>query len=313
MTVIVVGEAVLDRVRALDGQVTEVPGGSPANVAVALQRAGVSTTLRARLSRDPAGRVLHAHLRANDVDLRDAPEVDDPALVVEAVISATGVPAYTFHLDRAADLHWTAEELAQPVPPTARLIHTGSLAASMTPSGPRIRAWATTTGLPISYDINVRPSVWSSSSDREATAEQVAAWVSHACLIKASDEDIAALHPEQTWQEWAAQNSHGRLIVITLGAEGSSAWRDGAECARVAGERVDVVDTVGAGDTFMAWLVAGVLDQVADATVSEIPQALIALSDDVIAQIMHRAGAAAAITCSRRGCNPPFGDEVQSL
>ena len=309
MDVIVVGEVVLDRVHAPDGTVTEIPGGSPANVAVALQRAGVATSLRARLSRDAAGRQLKAHLLSVGIDLHDAPDVDEPALVVDVVISSTGVPAYTFHVQGAADLQWTDDELSAAIPPGTQVIHTGSLAASMQPAGPRIRNWAVRTHLPITYDINVRPSLWSEDADRIATVHEVDAWVRCASIIKASDEDIASLYPDTTWQRWAEHASEGRLLVVTCGADGCRVWRDGSELATIPADNVDVIDTVGAGDTFMAWLIRGVLQRAAD-THQDLPQALTSLSADALAGIATRATRAAGITCSRRGCDPPSAAEV---
>lgn len=303
------GEAVLDRVHAPDGTVAEIPGGSPANVAVALQRAGVTTSLRARLSRDAAGRLLKQHLLDNGVDLRDAPDVDEPALVVDVAISPWGVPAYTFHVHGAADLQWTDHELSAPIPAGTQVIHTGSLAASMQPAGPRIRDWAVHANLPISYDINVRPSLWSEDADRIATATEVDAWIRCASIVKASDEDIASLYPDTTWQQWAERTSESRLVVITCGADGCSVWRDGMELARVPADIVDVIDTVGAGDTFMAWLIRGVLQRAAD-THQDLREALRSMSADAIAEIATLASRAAGITCSRRGCDPPSAADL---
>jgi fructokinase len=299
MRVTVVGEAVLDRVRTADGQVTEVPGGSPANVALALARAGVHASLRARFSTDRSGRLLREHLQSEGVDLSAAIDTDDPALIVDADISATGSPTYTFHLEGAADFRWSADELHQAIPDGTRFLHTGSLAATTSPGAEVIRTWATSTGVPISYDVNVRPGVWAHDQDRERTAAQVSEWARAAVILKASDEDIENLMPNHSWQDWAGLMSHGRIVVITCGGDGAHVWREGRAILHVHPEPVQVVDTVGAGDTFMAWLLASLEHD-----------DVLALDTDELEAVTRRAVRAAAITCTRRGCDPPTRREM---
>jgi fructokinase len=301
MRVTVVGEAVLDRVRTADGQITEVPGGSPANVALGLTRAGVEASLRARFSLDRSGRLLRQHLLTEGVNLSASIDTDDPALIVDADISATGSPTYTFHLEGAADFRWTAGELDPVVPHGTRFLHTGSLAATMPPGAEVIRDWAMSTGIPISYDVNVRPGVWTGDSDRLQTAEHVAAWVQAATVVKASDEDIENLMPQTSWHDWAVLISHGRVVIITCGSDGAYVLREGQTVAHVRPQPVQVVDTVGAGDTFMAWLLR---------SLAEAPDAL-TLDATALTEATRTAVTAAAITCTRRGCDPPTLHEMQ--
>jgi fructokinase len=302
MRVTVVGEAVLDRVRTAEGHVTEVPGGSPANVALALARAGVATSLRARFSTDPAGLLLRRHLESEGVDLSASVATADPALIVDADIGASGSPTYTFHLDGAADFRWTADELQAPLPPATRFLHTGSLAATMQPGADVIRTWARSTGAPISYDVNVRPSVWADDSDRRQAALAVTEWVHLAAVVKASDEDIECLMPGRSWQDWAAEVSVGRVVVITCGGDGAHVVRDGHVIAHVRPTPVEVVDTVGAGDTFMAWLLAALAPA----------DDLMTLDVRSLEAAALTAVKAAAITCTRRGCNPPTAAEMRA-
>jgi fructokinase len=300
MRVTVVGEAVLDRVRTADGQVTEVPGGSPANVALALARAGVHASLRARFSTDRAGRLLRTHLLNEGVDLSASIDTEDPALIVDADISATGSPTYAFHLEGAADFRWRADELQPAIPEGTKFLHTGSLAATMSPGAEVIRAWAMSTGVPISYDVNVRPGVWADEHDRQRTAAQVSQWAQAAVIVKASDEDIETLMPDTRWQDWAEQMSQGRIVVITCGGEGAHVWREGRAVVHVRPEPVQVVDTVGAGDTFMAWLLASLAGD----------HNALDLDTDALESATRRAVKAAALTCTRRGCDPPTTGEM---
>jgi fructokinase len=305
MRVTVVGEAVLDRVHAPDGTITDVPGGSPANVALALHRAGIHADLRARFSRDAAGRVLRDHLHSQGVDLTASVDTDDPALIVDAVIASSGSPTYTFHLEGAADFRWTHEELTTPLPDGTRILHTGSLAATMQPGCKVLQEWASIQQVPISYDVNVRPGAWRDDADRQATARVAQGWIEIASVIKASDEDIEHLAPGTTWKEWVQDHGAGRLIVITRGGEGAVVIRDRHIVAQVSPAPVTVVDTVGAGDTFMSWLLAALANDDAVASGD-----FAAVDDSVLEQAARVAVHAAAITCTRRGCDPPRRDEV---
>lgn len=306
MRVTVVGELVLDRFRAADGSVEDVAGGSPANVALALHRAGVTSDLRARFSTDPAGRFLKNYLSTQGVNLAHAIDTDDRALIFLATVAADGSATYDFDLAGAADFQWTADELA-PVEPGTTLIHAGSLGAGIKPGGAVIRSWAVSQNVAISYDVNARPAAWSSEEDRYDNAGEVQQWCNVASLIKASDEDIENLLPTTHWQAWAAAQSEqdaphgtpgaGKTVVITRGGDGAIAFRNGTVIAETTPTPVEVIDTVGAGDTFMAWLIDGYITHGFTAA-GEIQRTL-----DIAAR-------AAAINCTRRGCNPPARDEV---
>lgn len=308
MNATVIGEVVIDRFFHPDGSVVDVAGGSSANTAIALQRSGIPTSLRARFSRDEAGRALRAHNAAQSLDLSASPDVDDAASVVEVRLAADGQPSYVFRLAGAADWQWTADELAAPLPADTALVHVGSLASVLEPGASRIRTWLT--GLSprplISFDPNARPAAAANDAEAQAMREAVEAWASVADFIKVSDEDLRWLAPTETEAAHAAAWSrHTNFVVMTRGAEGAAVFVDGALAIEVPGERVDVIDTVGAGDTFMAWLIKGVLEAIDAQSLASL-----AHDTDTLRAIVTRAGRAAAINCSRRGCNPPYANEV---
>ncbi len=308
MKATVVGEVVIDRFFQADGSVIDVVGGSASNTAIALQRSGVDTALRARFSRDAAGRILRAHNQAEHLDLSASPDVDDPASIVEVRLAADGQPAYVFRLEGAADWQWTAEELATPLPEGTGVVLVGSIASVRSPGGPRTRAWLT--GLSprplIAFDPNARPAAAQTEQAAREMRDGVAAWCRVADFIKVSDEDLRWLSPTVTEDDQAAAWSKAAgFVVMTRGANGSAVFVDGAMVCEVPGERIEVADTVGAGDTFMAWLIRGTLLETQARSLREL-----AHDTDALRAIVTKAGRAAAINCTRRGCNPPFAEEV---
>lgn len=308
MRATIVGEVVIDRFFHADGTITDVAGGSSANTAIALQRAGIDTSLRARFSRDEAGRALRAHNAAAHLDLSCAPDVDDPASIVEVRLAADGQPSYVFRLAGAADWQWTAQELAAPLPDGTALVHVGSLSSVLEPGGSRVREWlsALSPRPLISFDPNARPAAANSEAEAQAMRDAVAAWCKVADFIKVSDEDLRWLSPAATEADQAAAWSRDvAFVVMTRGAEGSAVFVDGGLLLEVPGEVVAVADTVGAGDTFMAWLIRGTLLALQSRTLPEL-----AHDKAAMLYIVTKAGRAVAINCTRRGCNPPYADEV---
>ena len=308
MKATVVGEVVIDRFFHTDGTITDVAGGSSANTAIALQRSGIDTALRARFSRDEAGRSLRAHNAAQQLDISASPDVDDAASIVEVRLATDGQPSYVFRLAGAADWQWTAQELATPLPDGTALVHIGSLASVLEPGASRLREWLL--GLAprplISFDPNARPAAANSAAEAQAMRDAVQGWCAVADFIKVSDEDLRWLSPGVPEAEQAAAwSQHTNFVVMTRGGDGSAIYVDGALVAEIPALKVDVVDTVGAGDTFMAWLIRGVLLALEAHTMQSLARDTAALRS-----IVETAGRAAGINCSRRGCNPPFPNEV---
>jgi fructokinase len=243
------------------------PGGSPANVAVALGRQGVPVTLATQLGKDEYGELIRAHLAASGVDLVVAPAPRTSSAV--AVIGPTGSAAYEF------DIVWDPEFAALPA---ADVIHVGSFSAfaGVAPDGM------------LSYDINVRSALMPPDA-----VSRVEAVVKRATILKASDEDLSWLYPSRSWEESAQAllDTGPSVVWVTRGGAGATAFAaDGRVDVRA--PAVQVVDTIGAGDTFSAGLIAGWLKWGADWE-----------------RIGMFAAGLAAQTSSRQGADPPWAHE----
>ena len=303
MHVTVVGEVVIDRFFHADGTIVDVAGGSSANTAIALQRSGIDTALRARFSTDAAGRALKAHNAAEGLDLSGAPDATEPASIVEVRLAADGQPSYVFRLAGAADWQWTDAELVTPLPSGTQLVHFGSIAAVWQPGAGRMRAWVSSMQPRplISFDPNARPAAASNDAEAHLMRDGIEAWVRIADFVKVSDEDLRWIAPSTPEDEKAASWSQlTNFVVMTRGAEGASVFVDGHRLFDIPGVETDVVDTVGAGDTFMAWLIRGVLLALETQSLTKL-----AHNDAQLRDIVSLAARAAAVTVSRRGCNPP--------
>lgn len=295
MSVLVVGEALVDIVRRADGSVVEHPGGSPANVAITLGRLGRSPRLLTSFGDDERGAGIRAWLEESHVDVIVAPA--ERTSTAAATLDATGAATYEF------DLTW---DLGDVDAPTADVLHIGSISAVLDPGGRQVadlvaRVRATTT---VTYDPNARPALM---GDPAEAAARVAELVALADVVKVSDEDVAWFHPDvdeehavQAWLDLGAA-----MVVVTRGGEGATAYRNGSS-TWVTAPKVDVVDTVGAGDTFMGALIDGLVA----AGVAGDRDALRSIDDDALSQILDRAARAAAVTVSRSGANPPWAAEL---
>ena len=310
VTFAVVGEALIDLVDPADGTPALAhPGGSPLNVAVGLARLGQRARFAGRFSRDPFGTLLRNHASRAGVDLSHAVVDPDRPSTIASVYLDEGVAEYHFYVEKTADFFWTRPELTVSIS-DADVVHYGSL-TSWLPPGDRVVAeliaevWATGRVL-ISYDPNVRPTL---QTDVERARQQVETAVGTAHVVKASSEDLAYLYGDRPlddiaaeWQAWGP-----RLVVITRGGDGSVVYLAGAEPFPQPIHRLPLVDTVGAGDSFMS----GLLDGLARTGLAA-PQGLATASREQIADIVDRAALISAITCSRAGANPPTAAEVDA-
>lgn len=293
---LVVGESLVDVVVAADGTSIERPGGSAANAAVALARLGRPVRLATAYGDDARGAAIAAHLAADGVASAGDPRVLERTSVARATIGADGAASYDF------DLEWRLGDVEALTP---RVVHVCSLGAVLAPGCDdvlalveRLRRAAT-----ISYDINARPALTGTGPDVVARVE---AMVARADLVKASDEDLLALWPDRDFS-LSAQALLGlgpSAVVVTRGPEGAT-WHaaDGASGAVLA-PAVEVVDTIGAGDTFGA----GLLDALWD----HLGARLDGVDDELWSHAVDHASRCAAITVGRVGADPPRRDELLS-
>jgi fructokinase len=302
----VVGESLVDVVtRSSHDEPTVHPGGSPANVAVALSRLGQRTALVTQIGADGYGALIRAHLERNGVGVILAGPAGQPTSRALARLDAQGAATYEF------DLSWEVRGLR--LAGGSAAVHVGSLGVMLAPGGEQVLALAESVcrrgEVVTSYDPNVRPSVTPDHSAVAATAERAAAC---AHIVKMSDEDLAFLFPGTTPARLAARflgNGRAtRLLVVTRGSDGAVVATRGSRFS-VPAVPVAVVDTVGAGDTFTAALLAGL----AGAGLLS-PAALaagVAREQDVLREIVGGALAAAALTCTRPGADPPTAGELR--
>lgn len=281
---LVVGESLVDIVLAPDGSTTERPGGSAANVAVALARLGRPVRLATAYADDARGRVLADRLADEGIVLASDPHAVARTSTAVATIGADGAAAYEF------DLEWRLHEISDAGP---RFVHVCSLGAVVAPGADvvlalleRLRGSAT-----ISYDVNARPAITGTGPE---VVERVESVVSLATVVKVSDEDLAALYPTLAPEEAAEHlRSMGpRAVALTCGDAGAT-WYAAGDPVTIAARPVPVVDTIGAGDTFAAAMIDALWDDL----------------DRDPAEVLTHAARAAAVTVSRAGADPPYRHE----
>jgi fructokinase len=304
----VIGEALVDLVPDGPGAgYRESPGGSPFNVAVGLARLENRTSLMARFADDRFGRLLRSAAEHEGIDVSAAPRAAERATVATAALDDTGQAAYAFDMDGTADWQWTAAEL-RAVNPATQVLHFGSIAAWTPPGAERIAGLARELGAAgavlISYDPNIRPAV---IGPRERAVGLVERNVRLAHVVKASREDVEWLYPDLRVGQVAAHWSDlgPSLVVVTDGADGASAYPRLGAPVRRPGRRVDVIDTIGAGDAFTAGLLTGLVRRRLHRN-----GRIGGISDGALGDILDEAILVAAITCERAGADPPRLEEL---
>jgi fructokinase len=311
----VAGEALVDLVPAPVGGYFEIaPGGSPANVAVGLARMGVPARLLARVADDLLGKRIREHLSHNGVQLDHAVAAREQTSLAMVSLDADGSPAYDFRISGTADWQWTPAEVAGALDPGVSgpvvALHSGSLALTMAPGDAVLRdlLMRASDTVTISYDPNCRPLLM--GNPREVLIG-VHSLLGVADVVKVSSEDlrwlVPDLTPEQVVDDWLSRGP--RLVAVTLGPEGVVAGTASGLRARRPGVAVKVIDTVGAGDTFSAALLAGLYS--AGVLGAEKRDDLAALDYSTLDELLHDAVLAAAICCSRRGADPPTRGDLR--
>ena len=281
-----------------------VLGGSPYNVAIGLSRLGSRATFISRVSKDGNGDALAAGLTNNGVDISFVLRDDRPTTLAFVMrgTAKTG-SRYSFYLDATSfDGPWPFPEKW---PESARHLHVGSISAVDPRHGERVieALKAARPNATVSYDPNIRPLV---TPDREKVADLVQRQASLAHFVKASEEDLLWLYPgrsvEQSLESWAAVGP--RFCIATLGDRGALAML-GSDRIAVPAPRIEVADTVGAGDSFMSALLSTMDRDAALGAGSGAP----GRAD--LERWLRFAACASAITCTRRGSDPPSLDEVE--
>lgn len=305
---VVCGETLIDLVPAHDAGDDSfrstwmaLSAGGPMNSAVALGKLGADAHFLGRLSKDAFGRQLRNHILASNVSLDLATESSQSTSIAVVSLNEDGVASYTFHFAETANFGWQIDDL--PRLDADDWLHIASLSCVVSPGAEVLLDWMTTVTSGVSYDINVRPTV---ITDPAVYWSRVQPWLravgGRRGIVKASDEDISFLagatsggDPVDVASGWVEQYGLG-LAVITMGPGGGVAVEPGGQVTAAAGFPTKVVDTVGAGDTFMAGFLDGHITLGLDLESS-----------------LRRGAAAASIVCSRRGAQPPSAAEVTEL
>ena len=300
---VVVGESLVDVVVPSDGSPRhDAVGGSCLNVAVGLARLDVPTTLVTRVGEDHYGELVVEHLRESGVHLGEG-----------SVVTGGTTSTATAHLDaeHAAtydfEIVWDLPALE--LPEGVAGVHVGSLGTVLEPGRAAVVDLvrrAVEDEVFVSYDPNIRPFFL---DDPAAAWRDVVALGAGARLLKLSDEDLRLLRPGSSEEDVCREllaGEHTELVVLTRGSRGAVAFTDGA-MLEVPAPRTDVVDTVGAGDSFMAAMLAMLNDW---DVLGGGDGALRALDDSHVELLVQGAVSAAAMTCSRRGANPPRRREL---
>lgn len=299
-SIYVVGEALMDCVATADGMLNPLVGGSPFNLARAASLRGANVHYLNRLSQDQFGQKMTKQLSDDGVMTVLGISTLPTSLAVVQV--KDGQPSYGFYREGIADRDYSVEEILQALSlKEPGILHTGSLML-VPPEHNKILSLlhgAKNQGWKISIDVNLRPKLTPNLEEYVHAVKQVA------CLadwIKASDEDLLLLGFGNVDKSSAAQVAKSfaadgaTRIALTFGGDGAWLEVDG-HCAHDAVPKVQVIDTVGAGDTFWGNCLADWAMQ---------PVGSAARVSDTLRIAMR----AAAINCTRPGCHPPTFEEL---
>lgn len=282
------------------------PGGSPLNVAVGLARLGANVEFAGKVSSDFFGRFLAAHLNHEGVGTRFLSHSEAPSTLAFVALE-DGEPAFSFYREGAADTLLLPGDLPEAIAQT-QFLHFGSISLMHQPTAgtiaglvERLRGRAM-----LSFDPNIRPGL---IGDRRGYRELLARLFQAADVVKISATDLRWFDPDRSLEQAAGMllEMGPALVAVTQGAKGAYArWHAGE--IRVPARAVDVVDTVGAGDAFTSGLLFSLVERgvTSRAGLQEMRPALLEVC-------LRFATAAAAVTCTRAGADPPRRDEVETV
>jgi fructokinase len=282
-----------------------IAGGSPFNVAVGLRRLGVDSALFAGLSTDYLGRRLLQVLQDEGVRAGYLVDFAAPTTLAMVAVGANGSPHYSFRGEGCADRQLKPEHLPQ-LGPEVRGLHIGSFSLVVQPIADTLLALVRRESGQrlISLDPNVR---LNPEPNIELWRSRVATLIELADLIKVSDEDLSLLYPEQAPQQviegWLQHRC--QLVFLTRGGAGATVFSKGHGSWSVPACSVKIADTVGAGDTFQAALIAWLTEQQLDSV-----EGVQSLGREQIDGMLKFAVQAAALTCSKTGPDLPYHHQL---
>lgn len=302
MKVLAVGEALIDIVEPTDGQTSEHVGGSPANVAMGVAALGHPTSLATHIGRDERGQRIADHLQEHHVSLAPGSQDAERTSTAKATLDADGGATYDF------DLAWHLPDVDLS---DIGHVHTGSIAATLQPGGTEVfeLICAARPGATVSYDPNARPTIMGEAHEARSIIEEN---IGRSDVVKASVEDLEWLYPgaepADVARLWTRLGP--ALVILTDGGEGAMAQHGPeAKISVIKARKVTVVDTVGAGDSFMSGLISGLLDAGLLGS-AQARERLAASPEHVIVAAIERAIATSAYTVTQAGAAAPTRSDL---
>jgi fructokinase len=298
----VCGEVLIDLIPDESGERVPHVGGGPANTAKALARLGHDVYFIDGISSDEYGQMSRQELLDDEVKLDLALASDKPTCLAIVSINENGGASYEFEIDGTATFDFSHSWLPDPSRYKPSVLHIGTLVTVIQPGADVLYDWAMKVAefAPIVFDPNVRSVVM---NDRDKYLAAVERWVAISSGVKVSDDDLAWLYPDGQYADVARRwiNDGAALVVVTRGADGLVGFTaDGV--VEVPGVKVEVADTVGAGDTVGAIIVEAMIEK-----------GILNLTGDTLKAVLNRAAVAAGITCSRKGAKPPYKHELKGV
>jgi len=300
--IVVCGEALIDLIHNGDGTQRAAPGGGPFNTARSLARLGVPTAFLGRLSNDAFGRQLIEALKSDGVSLELASIGPEPTTIAVADVDSDGLAEYQFEVRGTSAPNLTTEMIPDQLKDDVSALHIGTLGLVLEPMASTLLEVVRREreGRVVMVDPNIRVGLVPDNEYRE----RLHAVLAESAIVKASDADLTWLYPDLSYKRAAERLlSEGvAIVVVTLGAQGAFAAHREFRVS-VDAVHVQVVDTIGAGDAFGAGLLAWLHDH----------QAIkpdLRLEEDDLRSAVEFACLAAALTCARRGADPPWRSEM---
>jgi fructokinase len=302
------GDALIDflPVKSVDGRDAAVPvvGGSCLNIAVGMARLGAPAGFVGGISSDLFGRMIADHALASKVDLRYAIRSDHETTLA-FIRTVAGEPQYAFYDETTASRSWKYRRGSIAFD-AIEAIHVGSTTLTHDSGAAEALAMVEDArgSVTISFDPNCRPNL---VSDKRRYVDQMNAFAAIASIVRMSDVDFEYLYggSEYAGRAQSLVDAGASLVVITRGIKGAQAWHKQAGAVEVEAPTVDVVDTIGAGDSFQAALLFALR------AIGRIgPASLAQTNSEELGRVLSFAAHCAAFTCSRAGADPPRASEV---
>lgn len=278
-------------------------GGGPFNVAMAVGRQGHKIAYLSPISKDSFGDLLADRLVESHVTIA-AERVDQPTSLAVVTIDSDGIPSYSFHRNGTAERQVTAAMLARIFPENTKIFHVGGLALI---DGDDAEVWKQEFArcrmdkILTSLDPNVRPAL---INDRKQYIDRIGHLMRNADIIKLSDDDLTWLYPDRPLDVALAEcraQCNAALFILTLGSDGARGFVEAGDIHIAAAKTQTIIDTVGAGDTFMASILCWIVE-----TGRMTPDDLRATDVASLESALTKAAKAAAFNCEHSGCNPPW-------